>query len=111
LARQYLCEALRMVAAIGAFEQAMFALAATALFLAERGQPEWAVELYATLSRYLPVAEGGWYKDFFGRHVAAAAAGLPPDAVAAAQARGQERDLEATLAELLIELEDRGWDD
>jgi tetratricopeptide (TPR) repeat protein len=111
LARQYLCEALRMVAAIGAFEQAVSALAATALFLAERGQPEWAVELYATLSRYLPVTEGGWYKDLFGRHVAAAAAGLPPEAVAAARARGQERDLQATLAELLIELENREWDD
>ena len=30
---------------------------------------------------------------------------LPPDVVAAAQARGQARDLDATVAELLAELE------
>jgi UTP-glucose-1-phosphate uridylyltransferase len=36
---------------------------------------------------------------------AAAAAALPPDVVAAAQARGRARDMVATAKELLIELE------
>jgi hypothetical protein len=47
------------------------------------------------------VANSHWFEDVAGRHVAAV---LPPDVVAAAQERGWARDLDATLAELLIEL-------
>ena len=36
--------------------------------------------------------------------ITAVAATLPPEVVAAAQERGRSRDLEATVAELLIEL-------
>lgn len=35
------------------------------------------------------------------------AATLPPDVVAAAQERGRARDLDATVAELLVELENQ----
>ena len=38
------------------------------------------------------------------RHITTATATLPPEAVAAAQDRGQARDLDATVAELLEEL-------
>jgi hypothetical protein len=40
-----------------------------------------------------------------GRHVAAAAAALPPDVVAVAQERGRARELEATMVELVAELD------
>jgi hypothetical protein len=51
------------------------------------------------------VASSRWFKGVAGKHIAAVAATLPPEVVAAAQERGRARDLEATVAELLAELE------
>jgi len=82
----------------------MLALPAIALLLADEGEKERAVELYALASRYPLVANSRWFEDVAGRHIAAVAATLPPDAVAAAQERGQARTLEVTVAELLVEL-------
>jgi hypothetical protein len=59
---------------------------------------------YALASRYPRVANSRWFEDIAGRHLAAVAATLLPDVVSAAQERGRARDLEATVAELLIEL-------
>ena len=70
---------------------------------AQRGA-ERAVELYALASRYAHVANSRWYEDVAGKHIAAIAATLPPDVVAAAQERGKTRDLWETAAELLQEL-------
>jgi hypothetical protein len=64
------------------------------------------VELYALAARYPIVANSQWYEDVAGRHVAAVSAALPPDMVAAAQERGRARDINETVAELLIALED-----
>ena len=82
----------------------LYGLPAAALLLADQGQAEWAVELYAMASRYGFVANSRWFEDVAGRHIAAVAGTLPPDVVAAAQERGRVRDLEATTAELLVEL-------
>ena len=72
---------------------------------ADQGEKERAVEPYALASRYPFVANLRWFEDIAGRHIAAVAATLPPDVVAAAQERGRARDLEATVVELLVELE------
>jgi hypothetical protein len=61
--------------------------------------------MYGLASRYPLVARSRWFEDVFGQHVAAAAQALPPDVVAAAQERGRVRDLAATVAELLAEVE------
>jgi hypothetical protein len=82
------------------------ALLGIALLLADRGETERAVELYALASRYPLVANAQWFEDVAGVHIAAAAATLPPDVVAAAQERGRARDLKATVEELLEELGD-----
>jgi predicted ATPase len=103
---QHLYEALRTTAEIRAFTPLMTALPAMALLLAEQGEKERAVELYALASRYPFVANSHWLEDVAGRHIAAVAATLPPDVVAAAQERGKARDLDSTVAELLEELED-----
>jgi hypothetical protein len=50
------------------------------------------------------VANSRWFEDVAGRYIAAGGVTLPPDVVAAAQERGWARDLEATVAELLVEL-------
>jgi DNA-binding SARP family transcriptional activator/predicted ATPase len=104
-ARGHLHEALRLVAETRQFMSSLFALPAAALLLADAGEVERAVELYALASRYGLVGNSQFFEDIAGRQIAAAAAELPAEVVAAAQARGRARDLEATVMELLEELE------
>jgi predicted ATPase/DNA-binding SARP family transcriptional activator len=104
LARQCFCEALRMLSITRTFEPSVGAVATAALFLAEQGQSERAVELYATVSRYPLVSSSRLYRDGIGQHIAAVAATLRPEVVAAAQERGRAQNLDATVAELLVEL-------
>jgi tetratricopeptide (TPR) repeat protein len=85
------------------FHELMVALAGIALLLADEGEAERAVELYALASRYPFVANSAWFEDVIGRHISASTAELPPDVVAAAQERGRARVLADTLAELLAE--------
>ena len=103
-AQHYLYEALRTATETGTLLSLMLVLPAMALLLSGRGKKEQAVELYALASRYPFVANSRWFDDIVGRHIAAVAATLPLDLVAAAEERGQARDLEATAAELLVEL-------
>jgi predicted ATPase/predicted Ser/Thr protein kinase len=103
-ARRYVAEALQTWADIGAFFPLIYALPAAALLLADRGEHERAVEVYALASRYGFVANSRWFEDVAGRYIAAAAAAMPPEVVAAAQERGRVRDLGATVAELLVGL-------
>jgi predicted ATPase/DNA-binding SARP family transcriptional activator len=104
VARQRLCEVLKLDTTIGRFGSSVTAVAAMALLLAEQGRLERAVELYATASRYPLISNSRWFKDIVGKHIATAAATLSPQVVAAAQERGRARDLNATVAELLVEL-------
>ena len=104
-AQQYLCQALQTAAKIGAFVPLTTALPGSVLLLADQGKEEQAVELYAlAASRFPAVANSRWFEDVVGRHIAAVAATLSPEVVAAAQRRGQARDLWATVEELLDEL-------
>jgi predicted ATPase len=103
-AKQHLHEALRTAAEIGAFVPFVLAIPAVALILADEGQKERGVELYALASQYPVIVNSRWIEDIAGRHIAAVAATLPPEVVAAAQKRGQARDLWATVKELLDEL-------
>jgi predicted ATPase/DNA-binding SARP family transcriptional activator len=103
-AEGHLSEALRTASEIRTIFPLVTALPAIALLLADRGEVERAVELYALASRYRRVANSRWFEDIAGNHIAAAAATLPPKVVAAAQARGRARDLDATVTELLVEL-------
>jgi hypothetical protein len=81
------------------------ALPLAALLLADQGQQERAVELYALASQNPYVANSRWFEDIAGRHIVAVAATLPPEVVAAAEARGRGRDLWGTAEALLKELE------
>jgi predicted ATPase/DNA-binding SARP family transcriptional activator len=103
-ARRYLIEALQGAAEAGTLAPAVFSIALVALLLANQGEAERAVELYALASRHPYVGNSRYQEDTVGRHIAAAAATLPPEVAAGAQARGRARDLEATVAELLVEL-------
>jgi predicted ATPase/DNA-binding SARP family transcriptional activator len=102
---QHLCEALQTGTEFGTAPQLVLALPAAALFLLDRGAIERAVDVYALAARYGAVANSRWYDDLIGKHIAAAAASLPPEVVAAAQERGRARDLEETVEALLEELQ------
>ena len=104
-AREHLCQALRIAVELRGVFPLVFALPAVALLLSDGGDAERAVEIYALASRYPTVANSQWFEDVAGKHIAAAAATLPPDVVAAAEERGRARDLWATAQELLEELE------
>jgi predicted ATPase len=108
-AGQHLNEALRAAVEIGAFAPLINALPAIALLLADRGEVEQAVELYALASRYPFVANARWLEDVAGKNIAAVAAILSPEVVAAAQERGKARDLWATVEELLADSKLSGY--
>lgn len=71
--------------------------------MASEGKVERAVELYALAARHPFVAKSRWFEDVIGRHIAAASATLPPEVADAARERGQARDLDASIAELVNE--------
>jgi tetratricopeptide (TPR) repeat protein len=105
VARQYLHEALQTTVEAQIGMSLVHILPIVARFLASTGEPERAVEVYALASRYPYVANSVWFEDVVGEQVAAATADLAPDVVAAAQARGRERDLWETAEALLHELD------
>ena len=103
-ARQHLYEALRIGSDIQAWQPRLYGLVGLSLLLVDGGKAERVVELYALASCYPYVANAQWFEDVAGKHIAAAAATLPPAVVAAAQERGRARDLWSTVEELLDEL-------
>ncbi|MCE7987418.1 MAG: XRE family transcriptional regulator [Caldilinea sp. CFX5] len=80
-----------------------FGLAGMALLLADQGQVERAVELYAHLADLPMVVTSQSRWDLVGKPIAACAAALPPAVADAAHARGKAGDLWATAAALLLE--------
>lgn len=80
-----------------------YALPAAALLLADRGQVEWAVEVYALAGRYRYVANSRMLDEVAGQEIAARAAELPPEVTAAARARGQIAGAVQTGERLLAE--------
>jgi predicted ATPase/DNA-binding SARP family transcriptional activator len=103
-ASEHLYQGLKITIEIGFALWNLWWVASIALLLADEGEIERAVELYALACRYPYVSNSRWFKDICGKHIAAVAATLPPDVVAAAQERGRARDLQATMEELLEEL-------
>jgi predicted ATPase len=73
-----------------------------AMLLAAEGERERALELSSLILHHPAIWQA--IKDSAASLVAELEAELPPDVVAAAQERGRARDLEATVAELLVEL-------
>jgi DNA-binding SARP family transcriptional activator/predicted ATPase len=83
---------------------ALFGLVAAARLLADEGQVERAVELYALAAQNPFVANSRWFEDVAGNQLAAVAATLPAGQVAVLRGRGRARDPQATAAGLLAEL-------
>jgi len=105
-ARRCLREGLRAIVGIEAHASSRYSLSLASLVLADQGDVERAIELYALAMRYPAAANSRYWEAVAGKHIAALAATLPPKIVAAAQERGRARDLETTVTELLMELEE-----
>jgi tetratricopeptide (TPR) repeat protein len=103
-ARRDLYEGLAPALARGSYLSYLFGLPSAALLLLGEGRVERAVELYALALEQPFVASSRWYEDVVGRQIDAAAATLPPEVVASAQASGRARDLETTVRELVADL-------
>lgn len=103
-ARRCLYQALQMGIEADAFLPTLIALSGIALLMARTSHPERAIELWALLSRYPFVTNAALLQETAGRHIAAAAAALSPEAVDAAQSRGSIRDLNIAATELLSQL-------
>lgn len=105
---QYMIRALEIAIETEPLNPMRFELPGMALLLADRGEIERAVELYAAAQQSPYIANSRWFEDVAGRHITERAASLPPVVVAAAQERGRARDFWATANALLAELRGAG---
>ncbi len=103
-ARRYLHQALEAGMTVRAMPWVLDIFHGIAMLLAAEGERERALELL-TLALHHP-AYALIMRDRDASLVAQLEAELPPDVAAAAQERGRARDLDATVAELLIELQE-----
>jgi predicted ATPase/DNA-binding SARP family transcriptional activator len=103
-ARQVVAESLQIGAERLGHVVLSFALPAAVLLLADQGQVELAIETYSLASQFPIVWSSQWFEKVFERELEVAANTLSLDVVEAARQRGRERDLQATVAELLAEL-------
>ena len=103
-AQQHLGRSLSSATGNRSLDASRFALPFVARLLAQQGQTERAVEIYALASRYPYVANSRWYQDLVGQYMESVGASLPPEVREAAQARGRARDLSATAEELATTL-------
>jgi tetratricopeptide (TPR) repeat protein len=101
-AKRYFHEALETAMTERAIPWVLSIFDGIPMLLAREGERERALELLTWVVHNQASAQIS--RDTAAPLVAELEAELPPDVVAAAQARGRARDLEATVAELLVEL-------
>ncbi len=99
--QQYLTQSLQITAEIRAVRGAGYGLPLAALLFADAGDVERAIEIQALAWSLPSIANSRWWEDAAGQQLTKAASTLPSNIVAAAQARGQKRNLWATIDELL----------
>jgi len=109
LAQHYFFQALQSTDVHDGFLTLLFVLPGIALLLADGGETERAIEIYAQIADVPLVANSQMRWDLAGAQLAQVADTLPPEIVAAARARGRAGDLWATATALLLELGSRGW--
>jgi uncharacterized membrane-anchored protein len=101
-AKRYFRQALETAMMVRAIPWVLSVFDGIAMLLAREGERERALELLSLAFHHPACAQANRDRD--ASLVAQLEAELPPDVVAAAQERGRARDLDATVAELLVEL-------
>ncbi|MBI5029356.1 MAG: tetratricopeptide repeat protein [Chloroflexi bacterium] len=99
-AREYLAEACHLTIKFHQYFMPVYVLIGAAMFAVEEGNGERAVELWARVCQVPTVAQSRLYQDMFGKRIAAIAATLSREKIAAAEERGRARDLWAIVEEL-----------
>jgi tetratricopeptide (TPR) repeat protein len=107
-ARKHLHRSLELAVAAQRPSRHLLTFVGVARVLAKQGDEERALELLALVMNH----RFSWQmaKDQATPLIAELEAELPPEVVASAKARGRARDLDATVAELLVELAGNGTD-
>jgi predicted ATPase/DNA-binding SARP family transcriptional activator len=100
-ARQTLIEAMRLALRFRQVATSSEALVEAVLFAAAVGDGERAVELAALNAQFPWTANQRPWQDIYSERIAAVAVHLAPDVLAAAEARGREKDMWAAFEELL----------
>ncbi len=98
-ARQHLQAALQMAQEIGAVSTSLKVLTMLASLLAQAGQPVQSLELLAFITHQPAIASAS--RERAAALFAELAADLPSEMVAAAEARGQARELDEVVAGIL----------
>jgi DNA-binding SARP family transcriptional activator/predicted ATPase len=96
-----LCETLQIGIDTRGLYPLLYILFAASLLLIKRGEIEMALEIAALAKRYPFVGNSRWFEDIAGREITVASKTLPPKVIAAAQERGQKRDIWETAEALL----------
>ena len=86
------------------FLAVLITIGVCAVFAAEDGDLEEAVELYATATSHPAAADARWFQDILGAPVTHLTETLPAEVRHAAEARGREREPFATAREILARL-------
>ena len=102
-ARQRLAEALLITKELHDSVTAIFILPCAFLFLVQEGKIDLAQELYALASLYPFFTNTAFIQDLVREPFIALSNEVQPEVVAAAEQRGRQRDLWATIDELLVE--------
>jgi tetratricopeptide (TPR) repeat protein len=104
-ALDYLAQALENGIQKGFFAVFLLALSVLAVMLAESGELEQAVELYAAVTAHPFARNSQWFEDMFGKPLKALWAGLSPEIISAAQERGSQRKLREVGKDYLEKLQ------
>ena len=104
--RTHLCQALHIASASERYFDRLWPLTTAAYILAQSGQPERAIELYALASRHPFVSNSRWFEDVFGHPIGQIATAMSPNVAAMAQQRGQADDLEMMVKEMIAEFQE-----
>ncbi len=104
-AKKYSSQAFRLSTGMTSIISVLIALVMHITYLIDQGKGEQAIELWSLATRYPFIGENPNMKSFVGRHITTLENSLSPELVSKAQACGQDRDLEATVNELIAELE------
>ena len=106
-ARDFLSNVLHSTIEIRSIPAIIYCLPAAALIAADSGHNERAIELYSLANQYGHIANSHWFDEIACRELDGVVASLPPEVASAAEARGKELDVWATVEDLTLELASR----
>jgi hypothetical protein len=104
LARKYLASAIHSAFDHRSITPLMYGLPIAALFAADEGHIERAVELHTLAQQFGHIANSCWFEQIASRELESLASALPLKIASAAKSRGRELDIWVTAEQLLKEL-------